>query len=148
VDTTPPTITITSPKEGEVLNKKDVTITGKLSETATLTINGAAVTVKQDLTFEYSTTITGKTTFTLLAKDVAGNVTQKTLTVSLDTTPPKLIVNKPQAFETFNTPYVDVEGVTDSDAVNVYVNGQKVNISSNYTFTYRVNAYNRRLKFC
>ncbi len=145
VDTTPPNITIASPKDGAVLNSKDVVIEGKLSENASLTINGATVQVVQDLSFKYTTTITGKTTFTFITEDVAGNVSQKTLTVSLDTTPPKLVVNKPKAFETFHTPYVDVEGLVDADAVNVYVNGQKVNVSSNYTFTYRVMLTNEGL---
>jgi hypothetical protein len=138
VDTTKPTITIISPNDNQVLNSKDLTITGRISEIATLTINGANVAVKGDLTFEYSTTITGKTVFTFNAKDVAGNIGQAQLTVMLDTTPPKLVINKPQAFQTVNTAYVDVEGVTDADAVNVYVNGQKVQLGSNYTFTYRV----------
>jgi len=138
VDSTKPTITIISPNDNQVLNSKDLTITGRVSEIATLTINGASVAVKGDLTFEYSTTITGKTVFTFNAKDAAGNIGQAQLTVLLDTTPPKLVVNKPQAFQTVNTPYVDVEGLTDADAVNVYVNGQKVQVASNYTFTYRV----------
>ncbi|MEM3424052.1 MAG: hypothetical protein QXE51_05750, partial [Nitrososphaeria archaeon] len=138
VDTTPPTITITLPQDNAVLNTKDITIKGSLSESVTLTINGVNVGVKPDLTFEYSTTITGKTTFTLIAKDVAGNTSQKTLTVSLDTTPPKLVVTKPVAFQTVNTPYVDVEGVTDSDAVKVTINGQNAQIGSDFRFAYRV----------
>jgi hypothetical protein len=138
VDTVKPAITIISPQDNAVLNSKDITIKGSLSEQGSVTINGVPVTVKPDLTFEYSTTIAGKTTFTIVAKDIAGNTSQTTLTVSLDTTPPKLTVTKPRAFETVNVPYVDVEGVTDADAVKVTVNGQSVQIGSDFKFTYRV----------
>jgi len=138
VDTVKPAITIISPQDNAVLNSKDITIKGSLSEQGSVTINGVPVTVKPDLTFEYSTTIVGKTTFTIVAKDIAGNTSQTTLTVSLDTTPPKLTVTKPRAFETVNVPYVDVEGVTDADAVKVTVNGQSVQIGSDFKFAYRV----------
>ncbi|BAL81631.1 stalk domain-containing protein [Caldisericum exile] len=138
VDTIKPTITITSPQDNAVLNSKDITIKGRVSEQATLTVNGAPVIVKPDLTFEYATTIVGKTTFTIVAKDVAGNTNQTTLTVSLDTTPPKLTVTKPVAFQTVNVPYVNVEGITDADAVKVTVNGQQVQVGSDFKFSYRV----------
>ncbi|MGB9795005.1 stalk domain-containing protein [Caldisericum exile] len=138
VDTVKPTITITSPQNNAILNTKDITIKGTVSEQATLTINGVSVPVKPDLTFEYSTTIIGKTTFTIIAKDVAGNISETTLTVSLDTTPPKLTIIKPVAFQTVNVPYVDVEGITDADAVKVTVNGQNVQVGGDFKFTYRV----------
>jgi len=138
VDTVKPVITIVSPQDNVVLNSKDVTIKGRLSEVGSVTINGVQITVKTDLTFEYATTISGKTTFTIVAKDVAGNTAQASLTVSLDTTPPKLTVTKPTAFQTVNVPYVDVEGITDADAVKVTVNGQSVQIGSGFKFTYRV----------
>jgi len=138
VDTVKPAITIISPQDNAVLNSKDITIKGSLSEQGSVAINGVPVTVKPDLTFEYSTTIVGKTTFTIVAKDIAGNTSQTTLTVSLDTTPPKLTVTKPRAFETVNVPYVDVEGVTDADAVKVTVNGQSVQVGSDFKFSYRV----------
>lgn len=138
VDTVAPVVTITSPKDGEIMNQKSVTINGRVSEMSSVTINGTSVNVKPDLTFSYTAPLTAKTIFVIVAKDIAGNIGQGQITVLLDITPPKLTVTKPLTFQNVTTPFVDVEGYTDADAVSVYVNGQKVMLSTNYTFAYRV----------
>ncbi len=136
VDTKPPVVTVISPKNGAVLNTKQCKIIGKTEPGATLTINGKSVPVAPDGSFTFATTISGETVFKLVAEDIAGNKTTVNLKVSLDTTPPKLTVFSPVAFEVFHTPTVTVKGQTEKDAT-VTVNGKKVVVNGeNYTFSY------------
>ncbi len=138
VDTTPPVITIISPKNGAVLNTKKCTIVGKTEKDATVTINGKNVPVDSNGNFTFTVQITGKTTFKIVATDLAGNKTVLNWSVSLDTTPPKLVVISPYAFQIFHTPTVLVEGKTEKDAT-VTINGVKVPVNGeNYTFSYSI----------
>ncbi len=136
VDTKPPVLQIISPKNGAVINTKQCTIKGKTEKDATVTIDGQNVPVEADGSFTFTSQISGQTVFTIVAEDIAGNKTTVKLSVSLDTTPPKLKVSAPYAFEVFHQPIVTVKGQTEKDAT-VEVNGHKVNVNGeNYTFTY------------
>ncbi len=136
VDTKPPVITIISPKNGAVLNTKQCKIVGKTETGAILEINGQDVPVAPDGSFTFVAQISGETIFKITAEDEAGNKTTINLKVLLDTTPPKLTVTTPVAFQIFHTPSVTVTGKTEKDAT-VTVNGVKVSVNSeNYTFSY------------
>jgi hypothetical protein len=137
VDTTPPEITIISPKNGAILNTKKCTITGKTESGASLSINGNPVSVSAGGSFTFETTISRETSFTIVAEDIAGNKKTVKLNVSLDTTPPKLTVTAPYAFQEFHTPVVTVKGKTEKDA-KVKVNGHPVSLSGDYTFSYSI----------
>ncbi len=138
VDTKPPVITIISPENNAVLNTKQCKIIGKTEPKATLEINGQNVPISPDGEFTFTTEISGETVFTIVAEDEAGNKTTVNLKVSLDTTPPKLTVFSPIAFEVFHTPTVIVKGKTEKDAT-VTVNGNKVAVNEeDFTFTYTV----------
>ncbi len=138
VDTKAPQITIISPKNGSVLNVKQCTITGKTDSGAVLTINGKPVSVDANGNFTYKTTISGKTAFSIKAQDIAGNETTIALNVSLDTTPPKLKVTAPYAFQEFHSSIVTVSGQTEKNA-KVTVNGHMVTVNEeSYTFTYTI----------
>ena len=137
VDTTPPSLTILSPKNEAVLNTKQCIIKGKTEKGATVTIDNKSVDVGSDGTFTYTTTITGETSFNIIAKDIAGNTKKVVLKVLLDTTPPKLSVTAPYAFQEVHSATVTVEGKTEKDAT-VKVNGHPVTVKSDYTFTYTV----------
>lgn len=88
-DDTPPTITLTAPQAGLVTNQASQTLTGSVSEAATLTSNGQAVSLDASLSFSHPVTLQeGLNTFTLVATDAAGNSGQLTISLSLDTAPP------------------------------------------------------------
>src|SRR6185295_7817509 len=86
-DTTPPVLTITSPANGAVVSSSTVTITGTASDAgsglATLTCNGDPVTVQADNSFSQGPLALkdGFNTFTLIARDNAGNRRQQALNV-------------------------------------------------------------------
>ncbi len=82
-----PIITVFSPVPNGATNNPSPVLTGRLSESATLTLNGAGVTVAGDLTFNAGPLDLnpGANSFTLVATDAAGNVAQLTFTVTLDT---------------------------------------------------------------
>src|ERR1700688_1025334 len=96
IDTIPPTVTITSPASGLLTNQRQLTVTGSVSEPATVTLNGAPVVVASNLTFAQSITLQeGPNPIALVATDRAGNQGQASLQVTLDTTPPAPVA--PQA---------------------------------------------------
>lgn len=145
VDTVPPTITVTSPANNSVLSTKTFNITGRTEAGATLTINGVSVSLQPDGSFVHTATISGATSFTLIAEDVAGNTATFVLSVSLDTTPPTLTVNEPKAFTDIHTQFVTVKGVTEKGA-KVKVNGVEVDVDPNTgAFQYVVTLVNAGL---
>ncbi len=136
VDTIPPKLTILSPKNNEVLNTHNCVIKGKTEKGATVTVNGKSVDVLPDGSFTYSQNISEKTAFVIKATDQAGNVTTVNLTVSVDTTPPKLTVFAPVAFQVIHSQFVTVKGKTEKNA-KVTVNGISVPVNpEDYSFSY------------
>lgn len=90
VDTIPPEITVTSPVDGAYTNQSPIEIHGSLSESAELTINGLAVSVAVNHQFSHVVALVdGENSFSFLAKDNAGNASERTLMVMLDTLPPE-----------------------------------------------------------
>ncbi|MEA3314055.1 MAG: stalk domain-containing protein [Caldisericota bacterium] len=144
VDITPPEITSLSPQDGSILNTKECTITGKTESSATVTINNKAVSVDANGNFSYSDKISGETTFTIIAEDIAGNKTTVKLRLSLDTTSPKLQVTEPYAFQEIHTQTVIVKGTTEQDAT-VKINDQPVQLTAEYTFSYALMLTNEGL---
>jgi len=128
-DTTPPTITVSFPKNNAVLNTKTFNITGRTESGASLTINGVSVPLQTDGSFVYPVTISGATNFTLIAKDAAGNTSTFVLSVSLDTTPSTLTVSEPKALAEVHSQFVTVKGQTERDAT-VKINGANVQVNS------------------
>ena len=96
VDTTPPTLSITSPVEGYVTNKNTITVSGitndVTSSPVTVTINGKAATVASDGKFNLDVTMEtiGNNSIVTTAKDSAGQTTTVTRIVKYDPNPPKI----------------------------------------------------------
>ncbi|MDZ7828346.1 MAG: Ig-like domain-containing protein [Halofilum sp. (in: g-proteobacteria)] len=90
IDTVAPTITVEQPADGAFVNTETITVRGRLSETAELTIDGEAVGLDVDQRFahEIATDADGTRTIELAAEDGAGNRATKTLTVTRDTVAP------------------------------------------------------------
>lgn len=84
VDTTAPTLTITAPSDGLSTGNSSVTITGSVSDInpgATITINGVSISSPSSFSATASLSI-GSNIVTLVATDVAGNMTTRTITVT------------------------------------------------------------------
>jgi RHS repeat-associated protein len=103
-DFTPPVITLTNPPSGGATNQATQVLSGQLSKAATLTVNGAAVTVRADSAFATGllTLAEGTNTFLWVATDAVGNVGKLTTTLTLDTQPPQLTFVVPQPGSYFN----------------------------------------------
>jgi|GEM_PF-1415290 len=88
VDTIPPTITVTQP-DGQYTNQPHLKLKGSLSEAGTLTLDGTALDLDTDFSFNHALDLTeGDNALTLVATDLAGNSTTKNIAVTLDTVPP------------------------------------------------------------
>lgn len=119
IDTTPPTLSVTSPVNGLVTNNASITVSGTTnditSSPVTLTVNGEAVTVGSNGAFTTTLTLTeGNNTITVVATDSAGKKTTVTRTVTLDTTPPAFsnVTVTPNPVDAGHTYVITVE-VTD-----------------------------------
>ncbi|MGD8524929.1 MAG: hypothetical protein PVJ63_01675, partial [Thioalkalispiraceae bacterium] len=89
IDTIPPQITINSPLNGFVTNQPPQIIAGGLSEKALLSINGTEVQADINNQFSYSVSLTeGNNPYLLTATDLAGNISELSYILYLDTVPP------------------------------------------------------------
>lgn len=101
VDTTKPVLNVTSPAAGLITNKPALTLSGTTNDvtsspvTVTATFNGVdvgAITVDSVGAFSKAVTLVeGTNTIVIRATDAAGNYTEITRTVKLDTSVPKVI---------------------------------------------------------
>ena len=136
VDTLPPVIAIISPQDSSVLSSKVVTIKGYVDPGSTILVDGKSVTVDGTGNFEAGVEIsTSPQTIRIDATDIAGNTAQKTLTLSLDLTPPPLSITKPVMFQQVNTLPLLVEGKTEKGA-KVSVNGEVVEVKGDGSFSF------------
>ena len=95
LDILAPVIFLTHPDNGSVTEEPEQMFSGHLSEPAALTLNGDPVTVQADNSFVHGpvTLSEGDNRFDLVATDPAGNVGLKSLSVTLDSTPPAPVVS-------------------------------------------------------
>ncbi|WP_303900977.1 NHL domain-containing protein [Thiohalomonas denitrificans] len=92
IDTIPPEITVSAPKNGSYTNDPQLGLSGLLSEAAKLTVNGDPVSLQSDHSFSFTTELEeGANTFDILAIDYAGNRGEVRLDVILDTQPPQVV---------------------------------------------------------
>lgn len=91
VDTLAPVITLDLPGGAAVTNQASFTLAGSLSETASLSLDGAALALDAALHFSHSVTLAeGENTYNFAATDAAGNTGTAAARVTLDTQPPSL----------------------------------------------------------
>lgn len=109
VDTIPPVISLAAPSDGQQVNEAEQLFTGQLSEYATFTLNGQAVTLNPNNQFSHLVTLQeGQNTLTLIATDHAGNV--GTLTLKVTYIPVKVTITSPQQGSSLTTDHVLVTG--------------------------------------
>lgn len=138
VDTLAPVLSIMDPKDGALLNASPVQVEGKTEPGADLRLEGSnesiAVETNGDFSFLFDLT-EGENVITLVAIDAAGNEVERTITVTLDTVPPKLILTSPTDGLITNSSTVTIKGWTDTDGT-VTVNGLPIMLDTTGNFTH------------
>ena len=135
VKTALPQITILSPAEGSLGSIQSVTLTGRTEAGSSVTVNGISATVQP--TGEFSAVVNlseGANAIQVIATDVAGNVGQTRVNVTLDTKPPVLTLTSPKIYSTVMTQQVAVTGKTEPGAT-VTVAGSQVNVAADGSFS-------------
>ncbi|MGQ0595104.1 MAG: NHL domain-containing protein, partial [Gammaproteobacteria bacterium] len=88
VDTRSPEIALDVPPEW-ITNQADQTLSGRLSETAVLTLDGATLPLRPDLSFSHRITLSeGPQLYTFRASDAAGHTGTASTRITLDTLAP------------------------------------------------------------
>jgi hypothetical protein len=136
VDTVPPQLIITSPKDNAVLSSKNVTVAGTVDVGSTVKVNSQTASVDGAGHFSIVIPISGDSVvLNITAIDLAGNTSQKTIHVSVDTTPPALTVSSPVSFQEVHKLPLQVVGSTEPGAT-VTVNGNNATVDEKGNFTY------------
>jgi hypothetical protein len=158
LDTTPPSVTITSPSDN-VSGKTDPVLTGTISDaggvsSVLVSVNGgipqaATVDSQGNFTFDPHLATDGSAdgfyTFVVVGRDVAGNSTTLRLHYTLDTTPPVATIQSPNDGQTFTTNPTITVSATDNTGTSfafAIVDGTQVNnitFPTNTSFTFTPN---------
>jgi len=118
-DTTPPSITVTSPTEGLLINKTTVTVKGTTNDkSGATTVNGVTATVAAsgDFTAEVPL-VEGENTLSVKCRDAVWNMATSVLKVQRDTMAPELTITQPGNGFATNASSVIVRGKSESGAV-------------------------------
>ncbi|MDD2366026.1 MAG: DUF1566 domain-containing protein [Desulfuromonadaceae bacterium] len=126
VDTTSPTLTLSTLSSGAVTKDATLNISGTASDIngiASLTINNATVTITND-NFSYPVTLqTGGNIITTIVTDTLGNSTTDIRTITLDITAPILTISAPADNSKTALPTATITGtINESSTVTVKVN--------------------------
>jgi hypothetical protein len=136
LDTAPPTIDVTSPKDELLTKVGHVTVLGTVEDCAKVNVNGKPVTYIGN-EFAYDVTLKeGKNVILVEATDDVNNKATVSLIVNLDSIPPILTLNEPKDGVTVNKAEINIDGTTETDAA-VTVAGKKVtNANGGYITKY------------
>lgn len=134
VDTVPPVIAVTSPRDGDMVSGASIVVQGTVDVGSTLMVNGQVAVVDGTGSFAAPVSITGTSASILIeATDPAGNTAQQTVRVSVDKTPPVLTLSQPVNFEKIQRLPVMVKGRTEAGAT-VTVQGAAVTVLPDGSF--------------
>jgi len=131
LDTIPPTVTITSPKDGFQTNQDAVVVTGTTEPGATVKINDQ---IADNVAGTFSKEVklgASQNKITVVVTDSVGNAVTKEIGVVKDTIPPELTLTAPKDGAVVNaqsTGKVEVRGRTETGAT-VYVNGERAGLA-------------------
>ncbi|MEM4728508.1 MAG: Ig-like domain-containing protein, partial [Thermoplasmata archaeon] len=127
LDTSPPDLTVFTPRDALWTNQSRLLVTGATEQGASVTINGQSTNVVGTLFETYLTLLEGPNTITTVATDAAGNSRVVTRVVYLDTRPPDLVLTSPADGLALASRVVTVAGSVDFGA-EVRVNGELVQV--------------------
>jgi parallel beta-helix repeat protein len=137
-DSTPPTITILSPIDGELLNYSMVKIQGTTEAGAILRINGNLVTLDGTNFSVMLSLMEGQNIIDFEAIDSLENTARNTISVDVDTISPILNIKSPTNRTLTNYIAIEFQGTTETGAV-VTINGDDVMVNHNGTFIFTAN---------
>ncbi len=140
VDTVPPEIYLSYPDKNPFYTGETfINIRGRTSENGTLTINGREFPVDKNMTFSAEVSLKpGKNLLEIVFTDIAGNKTIKNIKVVFDTTVPDLTVYYPADWEHIIARDIEIRGKVTPANSHVFVNGQKIMVSKEGVFDYRL----------
>ncbi|MHB8107439.1 MAG: stalk domain-containing protein [Candidatus Cryosericum sp.] len=134
VDTVPPVLSIASPLDNAVLTGRTVVVSGTSDVGGAVSVDGTAVVVDATGAFSTQMTLSGDSgVITVRSTDASGNVAEKTLHVSFDTTAPVLTLTTPKMFDKVYKLPLAVTGHTEVGAT-VTVNGATAPLQPDGTF--------------
>jgi hypothetical protein len=138
VDSIAPIISLTSPRDGEMLNSTSLVVQGTVDVGSTVQVNGQNATVDATGAFAVPVTIQGtSTTIVVDATDLAGNTAHTAVSVSVDKTPPTLTVSQPANFQKIQHMPIVVAGKTEVGAT-VTVQGIAATVLADGSFEYAI----------
>ena len=139
-DTTPPVITITTPEADLLTNNPFVTLTGTVDEEAALLLTDLILggqTISQNADLSFTNTINpveGRNDYTLSATDLAGNQSEVSFTVFLDTIAPNLVITNPANNSVVFDANLGIAGSI-AESGSVTVNGLLIPVDINGAFS-------------
>lgn len=140
LDQSGPSLTLSTPSEGQAVNGASVRVSGTTEAGVTLTANSTTLPVSANGSFDaYVFVSESSPVLTVVAKDSAGNTTTLTRNLTVDKTAPALTVSSPLEGLVTNSTSVVVSGTTDADA-SVFVNGTAVQKGNGSAFQTTVSA--------
>ena len=135
VDSAAPVLSVDVPQS---TSASTVMVKGTTEPGAAVTVNGNAVDVSSDGTFEYRMSISaGQTIVDVVATDLAGNTAEVTRTIFMDNSAPGLTVVVPVAVSSSETVISGTVTGLDSEVgpVSVTINGVPVTVNADGTFS-------------
>jgi RHS repeat-associated protein len=141
IDTTAPSLSVTSPADGLITSGSTVQVTGTVADASPImvTINGTTVDASNGTFSSVASLQEGMNIITVIATDAAGNSTTIKRNVRKDTNPPVLTVDSPAESLITNLSAVTVSGkVTDETAVTLTVKGNSVPVGVGGVFSYQL----------
>jgi Glucodextranase, domain B len=134
LDTIPPPLTLTSPAAGYT-NRSAVVVSGSTEAGATVTVDGAPVSVGGSGAFTTTLTLTdGSHTLVVVATDGAGNQATTSVAVIVDSTPESVAITSPVTGSSVSTPSIVVTGTAEIGSTLV-VNGYPVALGTGGAFS-------------
>jgi hypothetical protein len=127
-DSTMPSFISVRFSNGFTTNNPNTVISGKASESGTISVNGMIVTVNSDGSFERALTLAeGLNTFHLQLTDNAGNSVHSWQNVTLDTVAPTIIII--DAESKVRTPTFTLAGTVEPGS-ELFINGKRIDIGT------------------
>jgi len=149
VDTTPPEITILSPQDNSFTNQSKIVVRGIVKDeesgVKSLTINRETIETSSNGAFEKEIQLAeGENQINVVAEDNAGNQVEKSIKITLDIIPPKIILNTAIPPETYSSPLVITGQIIDQGLSGIknnviQINDKAVSLSKNFTFSCALN---------
>lgn len=123
----PLSIEITSPSDGVVLNTNLLTVAGTVSDnSAEVTVNGVSAIVSDNQFNAEIPVPEGENTITARAENEVGATASDSVTVTIDTIPPGIVITSPPNGSTVTETPITVTGTTNDAEAAITVNGLPV----------------------